>query len=290
VELAVILYVAEEIDERVTAALDLRDARREVADAARALIAAAAEPDSDADSVAEAAAAHRDAWTAYRNFLYEPLHRDEALLAMRLERVAREAKVLSDEREAALARVRAHPAIAASIAARHGSVEAWAADRAAADEARIQRDTETMLASYERNRAAHLADVYEEGRRDGDLLDGVRRLDWLLAGAQDGAAGDPGAGRTAIGARFARARARGAFDDALEGASRNRLQAYDDEAAILAALAGHLRARGDGEAAASLDAARAIALRLKDADARLATGDGVVEAGAAGLAGSEALR
>ena len=39
-ELAVVLYVADELDTRITAALDLRDARGTVADAARTLVAA----------------------------------------------------------------------------------------------------------------------------------------------------------------------------------------------------------------------------------------------------------
>ncbi|MCW8140921.1 MAG: FAD-dependent oxidoreductase, partial [Planctomycetota bacterium] len=195
-ETAVVLYLAEEIETRVRSAMDLAAARREVADAARDLLRVTGDPASTPEQVREAVARHHEAWGEYRNFLYGPLHQDEVLYASRLEKAARRAKILADERAAALARLASQPALRRNIEARHGSLEAYADARAREDEASITREVEEYTAAYLRDRDAHLREVYEGNRRGSDLLAGLEHADWLARGARPGAAGDPWDGRT----------------------------------------------------------------------------------------------
>ncbi len=268
-ELAVVLYLAEELEQLADERLALAESRAAVAAAARALIAAANDPAATPEALRAQAARHAAAWAEHRNFLYAPLQRDEALLAARLERLADRAKVLGDERAAALARLADHPALRANVERRHGSLEAYAAARASADEAELQGDLEGALAAYERDRAAHLAEIYGEGRRETPLLAVVEHRDWLLAGGAAGAPGDPYGERADLFARWGRSRARGHLDDALGAASRNRLQAYDDERELLSALARGQRARGRGDLAQVLEDAAARASAVQEADRRL---------------------
>jgi hypothetical protein len=187
-----------------------------------------------------------------------------------MERLAREAKKLSVKREAALERVRARPSLRASIERRHGSVEAWAEARAAEDEAALAENAEAALASYERQRAEHLREVYEGERRSGAFLA-------LDGGALD-LSGHRGEPRRDLFARLGLARG-----GPLGTPSTNRLQTYEDEAELLTALAGALRGEGRAELAEVVDDALAGARRLADADRRLYHGDGLAPAGAGGL-------
>src|SRR5690606_14996248 len=127
-ETAVILYLADDIEERVRAHLDARRARDEVAAAAEALFAALARART-AESVDAAPAADGEAWTGYRGPLHARLFAEEARLFARLEKVGREAKQIADERAALVARVAAQPALRARLEARYGSLEAYAAAR-----------------------------------------------------------------------------------------------------------------------------------------------------------------
>ena len=268
-ELAVVLYLAEELQEAVDERLALSDARGEVTRAGAALIAAANDPAATPERLAAAAADYGAVWSGYRNFLYQPLQQDEALLNQRLGKLSRRAQLLEDERRAALGRLERFPALKANVVRRHGSVEAYAAERAAADQAQLQADLEQVLASYEREREAHLRAIYREPEREGELLGHVEDLDWHLRGALRGAAGDPYRGREDVFARVGRDFARGQLERALGQASRNRLQAYADERALLSALGESLRGRGRGELAATLDAASARVERLERADRQL---------------------
>ena len=64
------------------------------------------------------------------------------------------------------------------------------------------------------------------------------------------------------------------------------MQAYDDEAEVLTALAAALRAAGRGELARPLDEALGRVRRLQQADRRLMSGDGTLApAGSGGLSG-----
>ncbi|MBX3466310.1 MAG: hypothetical protein KF878_05360 [Planctomycetes bacterium] len=269
-ETAVVLYLAEEIETRVRAAMDLAAARREVADAARDLLRVTGDPASTPEQVREAVARHHEAWGEYRNFLYGPLHQDEVLYASRLEKAARRAKILADERAAALARLASQPALRRNIEARHGSLEAYADARAREDEATITREVEEYTAAYLRDRDANLRAVYEGNRRGGDLLAGLEHADWLARGARPGAAGDPWGGRTDPFARLGRGRAEGALDDRLRNASRNRLETYDDERAVLELAARALA----GERRGAVDDALALVALTRTHDERLYRGDG----------------
>lgn len=287
VELAVVLYLADEIDHRVNAALELSAARDALREANRALLRVTADPRATPDAVRAALAANREAWTAWRDHLYAPLAKDEAEYAARMGTIARKAKLLDDERVAALARLREQPALAANLVARYGSIEGYAEARQRDDEAAVARDVEAATAAYTAAREAHLREVYEASRRSGGYLDGLEALPWLAGGATPGGAGDPWSGRGDVFARWGRSRALAALDDRLEAASLNRLQSYDDEAALLAAALSGVPARADRAALATLlGDARALALRTRDADDRLVHGTSpVVDAGTSSTPG-----
>ncbi len=277
-ELAVVLYLAEEVDARVHAWLDDRAARAALAEAGRELTRAAGDPRATSDEVRAAALAYHETSARYRDFLYRDLHLAEAQLAERLSRAAERAKKLADERAAALERLRGQPALLRSLEARYGSLEAYVSARAAEDEAAVTRDVDLALASYEREREARLRAVYEEGRRGRPLLGGLEHADWLARGARPGDAGDPWGARTDLFAGWGRDRAGAALERALAASTRNRLEAYDDEAEVLAAVARALRDRP--EAARAVDDVRAVALRTRDLDVRLYRGDGPLDLGA----------
>jgi hypothetical protein len=251
VETAVVLYLAEEIETRVRSALDLASARRAVADAARALLRVTSDPGASAAVIREATEAHHAAWGDYRNFLYRSLHEDEVVYAGRLERVARKAKIMADERTAAIDRLRGQPALRRNIEARHGSLEAYADARAREDEAAVTREVEEHTTAFLRARDAHLREVYESNRRGTGLLDGL-------------------AGERAVAA----------LDERLRRASTNRLESYDDEAAVLGLAAADLR----GAARVALDEARGLVATTRAADERLYRGGG----GAVDVAGPRA--
>ncbi len=280
-ELAVVLYLAEGLEHRINAALDLRAARSQLADAGQALIRATAEPSASPKSVADAASTYGDAWAAYREFLYRPLLADEAVYSERLARLAREAKIGADERKAALERLKSHPSLAANVVARYGSLERFASERARRDEANVQKDVIAALDAYDRARAGHLREIYTEGRRGNPLLDDVADLDWLLAGAPLDAFGDPRRGRTDTWARLGRGHSRRGLRDALTNASENRLEAYADEAEVLERLADSLRRRGDGALADPLDVSRARIQRVETLERAFFEG-GAEALGAAG--------
>ncbi|MGE0710090.1 MAG: hypothetical protein AB7N76_31705 [Planctomycetota bacterium] len=274
-ELAVVLYVADELETRVNAALDQKAARDALAAAGRDFLAATR--GGRTQEVEAAAEAYHQAWIDYRNFLYRPLEQDELVLAERLQRSARQAKLLADKRAATLERVSQQPALRQSIERRYGSLEAYADALAKEEEEQVRAEVNTYLDSYNKTRAEHLRAVYEDGRRRGALLGGLDDLDWLLRGGEAHAAGDPFGSRDDVFASWGRGRARGRLDDALGGASANRLQAYDDEAEVFAAVAGALRRSGRGDLADLLDARRRGVLQLQAMDKDLVRTGGVVD-------------
>ncbi len=282
-ELAVVLYLSDEVAARVNAFLDERAARAALREAGEAVTRARGDPDHDADTLEAAAEGYHAAWTAYRDYLYAPLQQDEVIFAGRLERAAREAKLADDRRAAALERLAEHPALRRSVESRYGSLDGYAEHLVREDEAELARQVELASESYNRAREEHLREVYEEGRRDEPLLDALSagELGWALRGGRAGAPGDPYGARTDPFAELGRGRVRSRLSDALGDASRNRLQAYDDEAAVVRAALGAL---GDeaGELGAPLrDLLRRIE-RTRAMDDALVHGDGlVVDAGAA---------
>ena len=269
-ELAVILYVAEKIEHNVNAAIDLANAREELADAGRKWNDALNDPNATDESVRKANDEMHDAWSGYRNYLYTPLEIDEAILANRLKGLARSAKIKSDEREATIENLNRRPALRASIERRYGSVEKYADSRVDEEEDEIAKKLAMFTESYNLNRDNHLEEVYKDHRRDTDFLGDVENLDWHLAGGVTGATGDP-ASSSAFGS-WGRDRARSSFFDAIGNSSRNRLESYDDEAALFEAMAKNLRSRGLASRATLLDATHETIIATRIADNALING------------------
>jgi hypothetical protein len=269
-ELAVVLYVAEEVEGRINAHLALKEARAELARAGRTLIDAAADPGATPASLKTATAAYRQAGSDYRSFLYAPLHQDEALLTARMERLARQAKLLAARRVDTLEHVEQHEGLRRNVEGRHGTLEAYADSLLARDEAALQAKVDAVLASYGRDRGAHLSEVYTANKRGEKLLGSTADLGWLLSGARAGASGDPFGARRDPYARWGRQRARKSLTHTLQGTSQNRIQAYDDERELLAALAATHSARP--HLASVLRDASQATLRVQEADRRLIAG------------------
>lgn len=275
-ETAVVLLLAEQIEQRVNAWQDAEAARDALSQAGRALQTALADPQATPDSIAAASAANHEAWGAYRDFLYRPLLADDALLAERLQRVAREAKLADDLRRARVEKARTHPALRARLERKHGSLEAYAEARSREADAAQAAKVSQLLEGYERSRRGKLQKVYGQDRRESELLEGVEHLDWLLTSGADGAQGDPYTTRSDWGSRLGRRRIRAGLDDALRGASPNRLQAFEDEAALLSAAAKALEDSGRSDLARPLREQALRALDERSHDRRSVTGGGVV--------------
>ncbi|HBP18683.1 MAG TPA: hypothetical protein DEA08_12965 [Planctomycetes bacterium] len=264
-ELAVILYVAETVDREVNAELARRQAREALSEAGQRLLATANASPSP-ERLREASEQYREAYNGYRDHLYQPLELQEAIFADRLQRYARQAKLLADRREAALAKVAGNAALERSLSERHGSLEAYAASLTQDEEAKLERELSLYVDSYNTNREAALEDVYRGNRREGSWLAGLEHREWLLSGAPTGASNDPFAERGDVFANWGRSRARSSFEDLLGSGSRNRLQTYEDEQELLQALEQSLRARGQGELARVLADERAKVARLAQLD------------------------
>jgi hypothetical protein len=276
-ELAVVLYLAEEIEERVHAHLDERAARAALGDAGEAFFGEVASEGADAESLAAAAEAYHDAWIDYRDHLYAPLNQDEALFNARMERAARRAKQIDDRRAAAIERLETRPALRERAITEHGSLEAYADALVASDSADLDGDVAEFAASYDRSRNEHLAEIYDENRRDGSFFRDLdpTELAWAVNGGDPSAADAPGAGRTDLFSRLGRDRVLDRFHSALgDRASDNRLQAYDDELAAFSAARAGLLATGRGDLAAVFADVEARVARTKAMDDALIHGEG----------------
>ncbi|RMG15162.1 MAG: hypothetical protein D6731_08920 [Planctomycetota bacterium] len=245
-ELTVILLGADAIEAGLRRALDARAARRNLASAALAFLDAAARADAPED-LAAAVAAHAEAWGRYRAALLAPLVEVESTLARRLDRAARQAKLLADTRRAALAHLRDKPALRAQLLRRHGSLAAYA-------DALVREETERLDRSLRRATSAYLA-LHE--RALARIESAPRRGSPLLAGL------DPAAAL----AEGPRGRAR--VLRALRRVSRNTDESYADEAEVLAAARTRVRPALRGV----LDAARARVHAARAAEAARREGD-----------------
>jgi len=258
-ELAVILYVAEDMETWVNAYLDRKAAKRAIGEAGAAFLDAAREANATPESLQAAAEAYDTAWTRYRDFLYAPLFAAEAQVAHRMEALAETAKELDDKRREVLARIERFPRLRQSIRTHHGSLEAYAQHLVAEDEATLQADLDRILGSYERQRREQLREVYDANRRSGSYLTAAVTAE-LIRGA------------TRTGSLVWRSQLR-------ERASQNRLQTYADELQVFA-LAQQL-VRDEAQRAALEDYAERVRA-THAADEQLAHGDsGVVDASAA---------
>ncbi|MBL4848951.1 MAG: hypothetical protein JKY65_25795 [Planctomycetes bacterium] len=289
-ETAVVLLLAEQIEQRVNAWRDASAARDALAEASGALLQALRDPQATAASIASAAAAHHEAWGAYRAFLYRPLLADDALLAERLGRLAKDAKLADDLRRDRVEKAKQLPAVRARLKRQHGTLEAYAEARGREDEAAHAARVTDVLGTYERARRAKLQQIYAGPRRKEGLLDEVDHLDWLLTSGRAGSEGDPYSTRSDLLARLGRGRLQASLDDAVRGASSNRLQAFEDEAAFLGAAAKALDATGRGALAAPLREQAARALAERDHDRRSVIAADVVKLGGDDGGALEALR
>jgi hypothetical protein len=257
-ELAVVLYLAEDVEERIHAALDGRAARAALGDAGEALLSAVSKPEATPNSVAAAAAKYGEAWDGYRE---------------RIERLAREAKLADDRRKAALDRIAKQRRVRASVIRRYGSLEGYAEAMNADAEAELERDMTAALEAFDRGRAEALREIYAE---DEEWTPGpVGDLDvayWLYG--SPGAEGDPFGAREDFVARLGRSAARGALRRKLMDVSLTRPRTYEDEARILEAVADSLRERGRGDLADALAPAVARADRIGALDVAFARGAG----------------
>jgi hypothetical protein len=284
-ELAVILYVADEIAERINEHLDREAAEDALVAATEEFQVAVSDPSVSKESLDGATDTFRSAWSDYRNFLYRPLQQDEVVLAGRLAKLAAKAKQLEDRRNAIVSRIAVLPALSRSVLRRFASIEDYAAERLRKDEEELSQDLDVYTDSYRRAREEHLRAVYEDGVRGTPLLAGVNSTDWLF-----GTGAEPYAGRRDVFARVGRSRIRSSLAEAVRSASPNRLEAYGDELALLDAARHALRTRGRSELARVIESGAERTSRAWVLDRRLIQKDsGVVDthAGAAGrLAGA----
>jgi hypothetical protein len=249
-ETAVVLYLGEHISQAIHHHLDERSARDAVRDAALAAREAALRPDvsaTDLEPLLDAlAAAHQD----WRAFLLAPVSGAEALYHQRLERIARKAKLLADERSGALAGIAKRPALRQNLVQRHGSLEGWLAAQQREDSAEIEGKLKQAMTALERSRTLGLRRAYGEGQREDPYLSGVGLVNPSFWG---------------------RMRLR----SELRHVSENRLQAYQDELTLLALLEG---AASDGPKAAAIKKAATFTRRLRRADQELVLGKGAAGA------------
>lgn len=228
-ETVVVLTLADAIEQRLTAWRDGQKARAAMGEAGQAFLTAAAKPGVTPEQLQSALGTYQDAWNAYREFLYAPVLQQEALLNARLGKSARTAKLMADERAAALTKLSSTPAVKRSLERRYGSLEQWSDARAAADNAKLEAKLKEILTAHTHGVDAGLKQVYAVERRDGGYLSDLEAEDRArLVGH------DPHAGRDDPFARWSRDRSASRQADALSAVSPNRIQTYADELAALA--------------------------------------------------------
>jgi len=275
VELAVILYVAEDLEHMVNGYLDRKEAKAAVADAGLRYLQAINDPAATPASIRSAADDYDKEMTKFRDFLYTPLFEDEAIYASRVEKAAKDAKLLADRHAATIDKVSKHAALRRNIERRHGSIEEYSKHLNAERDAKLQEDMDMYSKSYNKSREAHLEEVYDGNKREGTYLDDLAHREWLLAGAKPGAPGDPYANSAVpLYGDLARKRAKGNLRDALLDVSFNRLESYQDEKALLLASQALLKKQGRNDLAAALQPSIDVLDRIADADNKLAHGQG----------------
>jgi len=265
-EQAVILYVEEEVKERLTKYFDFDKERENLAVAVRSLLEAINDPDATGATLERAVDAYHDGWTRYRNFLYRPLERVEEIFAKRLQKVARSAKILVVI-EKAFDRINAFPALRRNVLRRYSSLEKYADHLWHEDQKKLDKEVNDLVRAYNESRERLLQEIYVDKRRESALLGDIENLDGLVAGARPGPEADPRKGR----------RAMAALEKAVKNASRNRIQTYDDESEILAALESRLRTSGREGPVKVLARKLKIVRILKRVDGNLIRGNGSVD-------------
>jgi len=271
-ELAVVLYVADEISEAYYSWESRRAAKGALAEGVQGLLAVANDPSKGLPELRAALAAEEQGWGDYRNYLYGPLHQAEALFTQRLQKLAVEAKLIADQRSGLIDQLPGRRGLSERATARYGSPEAYADALIQPKRDALSRDARLALQVYERDRIKALQEIYGERLRGRELLAEVGSLDWNLRGGAKGQAGDPFAERGDAFAAWGRKRARDSFQDAIGDVSDNRLQAYQDQAELYAAVARSLRRGGQHARAEVFEDAHDRALELQRADEALILG------------------
>jgi prophage maintenance system killer protein len=274
-ELAVVLYVADEISEAYYTWESRRAAKGELGREVQGLLAVANDPSKGLPELRAALAKEEGAWGSYRNYLYGPLHEAEALFTQRLQRLAVKAKQIADQRSGLIDQLPKRRGISERATERYGSPEAYAEALIQPKREALSRDARLALQVYERERIEALQEIYGERLRSRELLADVDALDWNLRGGAEGAAGDPFAKRNDTFASWGRKRARDSFQNAVEDVSDNRLQAYQDQADLYAAIARGLRRSGEHARAELFEDAHDRALELQRADEALILGPAI---------------
>ena len=277
-ELAVILYVAEKLDNEANEWLDLKKARETLGEAGLTFVDAVNDPQATPEEIRAASDAYHGAWIDYRDYLYGPLHAEEIRLAEKLEGLAEKAKLAEDKRKAAVDNLGKNPNLAENLIKRFGSVEAYADHLTAQGNAALDAEVNELLAAYEQRRREQLDGVYQAGRRSEPFLADLGHMDWSLRGARADDADDPWGGRSDTFANHGRDRARAGLQDALSGGSKNRLQAYADEASVYASMATLFRDRGQRELAEEFERRRALVRATGEADTALYENGGAIDA------------
>lgn len=242
-ETAVVLYLGDELARAATHYLDEKAARADVGAATRRFVGRALHPQTDPRQLSEALEDLGKSHADYRNFLYQRLAENDQTYAARLGRAAREAKLLADRRAALLARLDRTPALKKRMIDQAGSVEAYLDAKQKDDEAALRSKLDEAMRVFEATRKEELAEIYGGNLREGDYgldLSDPELLRWLAKGAPAGDPADPYAGRTGYFSNQNRKARVREFESAAGAISENRLQAYDDEVALLQGIRPHL--------------------------------------------------
>jgi len=270
VEILVVLYVSEELKPWIRARIERQAAEEELREAEQAFFEGLGRAPNAAQA-RELGASFHAAWIRYRDFLYAPVLTEEQKLTVRLEKLARRLKLISDQRDAVLDNLPAYPALVGYAASRRGSlrdyVDGWLL-RVSTDTAQEQVDA--AIGDYVDARRRHLVAVYAENRRPHDYLAKVGHPHWHVLGGVTGAPEDPFQSTFQSFADRGRVKSRSEFAKGLCDPSRNRLQAYEDERRVLnlaiEALAGR---NGDLAAIEALVELRDLVARTEDLDHEL---------------------
>ncbi len=260
VETAVVLYWGDKIAREIDAALERRQARERVREAADAVLRAQRE----GGDVRAALDAYADANREYRDVLARDVQEVEAILWDRLNR----AGVSVKESDDALRRYRE---LAAQDPGRYAALLTSAERLAARREAEFREEVARIFEAYDARFGAVAREVYGPDRTHTARATDDAAL-WALRGAAPGGAGDPWGGRTDVFAGWGRDRATSRALDLASDLPTTRLAAYDAEAAFYEAMA---RAyAGDPEAVDHLRERAARARETRDLDRAMVLGDG----------------
>ncbi|MEE9263617.1 MAG: hypothetical protein V3V11_04090 [Vicinamibacteria bacterium] len=234
-----IVLVADDLEERLNEHLAVQTARKALGDAIGEFLDAV----NEAGTLEAAMEAHSEAWEDYRNFLYRSLIPYEEEFERCVSRVARDALMLDTRRRAMTERLPDHPALKRNIETRFPSIEAYIEHSLIEDRGKIDEDAAACLATYNSQREERLSEIYEDNRRNSRLLEGIDLNS--IRGRE------------------------------LTRASENRIQTYEDELDVLAAIAHGIREL-DLEADL-IEAEIAVVERMKTLDANLFGSSGLAD-------------